>query len=358
MTENNENLQEAIAQQSHNAIEKQIHDPFNIGVVAEEKKEEEKPENKDATIALPLMNLDIKDNPFQKLNEATGFEFKTEAEVVEALKKSKGFEEREKDYLEKASKGETYIQFIEMLPEDLKAPVVAFAEDKDYKAVIKQIHGLNEVDFNKAWGEYDDHVPLIQKYYPDLTQEAWEALDEKGQTAYINFAKGAYTKERTDWQNAFKADTKVVKEKLDKRADALKLSIEESVAELKKNYPNMTEQQISEVRSKMFRSPLTGIVNKDGTFTKEAATKLAFADYGAQTLSQAVEAVEAKYKAEMEKQRKELGGKKLEEQVKAANDKVPKGDTKKTEGAKEKVFAEIDKFTLNKSQQFINKNSH
>jgi hypothetical protein len=354
-------LTELAEAQARESIIKQIVDPFNLGVVAEAEKEKEKEkevENKDVT-TLPLMNLDLKDNPYQKLNEATGFEFKAETEVVETLKKFKDFEEREKSYLDDVTKGKTYIEFLEtLLPEELKAPIVAFAEDRDWKAVAKQMLGVAEVDYSKSWGDYEDHVPLIQKYNPDLSQEDWEALEEKQKNAYINLSKSAYTKERTDFQKAQKADIDIVKGKLDKRAVAIKSSIEDSIADLKKNYPNLTEQQVSDVRSIMYRSPTTNIVQQDGTYTKDAATRLAFAHYGTQTYTQAIKATEDKYKAEMEKQRKELGGKKLEEQVKAANDKVPKSDTKESEGIKEKVFAQIDKFSNNKSNMFVNKNSH
>jgi hypothetical protein len=350
--------QNIIAQAEQQAIINQINDPFNLGIKPEEKKEEKnEPENKDV-VALPLMNLDVKDNPFQKLNEATGFEFKSETEVVDTLKKLKGFEDREKDYLDKISKGNEYMSFIDMMPEKLKAPIMAYAEERDWESVVKQVFGVGEIDFNKSWGDYDDHVPLIQKYNPDLSQEDWDALDEKGKNAFIMASKNAYNKERTDWQSTIKTNTEVIRGKLDKRADAIKNSIEESIAELKKNYPNLTEQQVTEVRTTMYRSPLNNIVQKDGTFTKEAATKLAFANYGPQTLTQAIEEVEKKWKAEIEKTRKEVGGKKLEVQVQAANDKVPASDTRKTDNAQDKIKQQIKNISSNPGQMFVNKNSH
>lgn len=296
-------------------------------VKPEEKAPEQQQPAAPETIQTPLMKVEVKkDNPWSKINSETGFNFEKEEDLINALKKSKDFEKREEQYLKDNQLGNTYTTFFNSLPEDLKKVIVDYGSNVDYRQTIREVYGMGGVDYNKAWSEYDDKFKMISKYNSDVTAEDWEELDTKQQKIIENLAKKTYETERAAYLDNYKQREQNFTSQRAEYVKKLEKSIDKSIDNLRKNLPDMDEKAVNDVRSQMYQNPFRQMFNEDNTYTEDAATKIAFAYHGQETMSQLIQRMNNDANKAVQDATKTASQGPLEDYVKRMNDKVPENN--------------------------------
>jgi len=339
----------------------QFIDPLQIlgyGKVEMPTKEASPPaaEAKTEVIETPLMKVELKpDDIFKKLSAETGFTFEKEEDVINTFKKLKDFETREKEYAEKSIDGQNYKSFFNTLPEDIKRIVVAYGSGENYQDVIKQQYGLGGVDLSKPWGEHEDKSPLIERY-TETSKDDFDELDEKQQKVIERAAKSAYEKDRNNFVEGNARKKQELEARLNTYADSLRQSVDKTIAKLKTDFPDMPESKVNEVRNLLYGKPLQEIYDDTGVYKEDAATKIALANYGQETIAQIMNKMDAKARTEVEEARKTATQGKLEEHIRAANDKVPASEVKDDKSKLNEALDGFSKVFTDTSSAFKNKN--
>lgn len=307
----------------------------------EPKPDEKPPEQKSEVIETPLMNIPlVTDDVYKKISAETGFNFEKEEDLINTLKKFKEFEQKEEQYLKDNLEGNNYKQFFNILPEDLRRLVVDYGSNQDYKQTIKQLYGVGGVDYSKSWGDYEDKFSMISKYNPELSQEDWEEMDSKTQKTVENLAKKNYETERTAFNESAKQREELFVQQRREFAQKFEKSIEDSIARLKKDVPDMNEKRVNDVRTKMYQNPFVEMVNTDGTYKEDAATKIAFAYHGQETMSQVIQKMTQMANEQVMKAAKDASQGPLEDHIKRLNDKPPESNDRQDEDKRQEAIRE------------------
>ncbi len=281
-----------------------------------------------AEIVTPLMKVAVKpDDLFKKISTETGFNFEKEEDFIDTLKKFKDFEKKEEQYAKDNLEGSNYKQFFNILPEDLKRIIVDYGAGQDYKQTIKQLYGMGDVDYSKAWNEYDDKDRLVKKY-AEIAHDEWDDMDETAKKVAEKAAKRAYETERTSFIESGKQRVQQFEQQKSEYVKKYEKSITDSIARLKKDLPDMDEKKVNEVMVKMYQNPFREMVNDDGTYKEDAATRIAFAYHGQETMAQVIQRLNKEANEQVIKARNDATQGKLEDYTKRLNDNPPESGDK------------------------------
>lgn len=287
----------------------------------ENKEEEVKKEVKKEKIKLdnPLLadlekelNAEEKEKPaeistveelFPVLSKESGTEIKDLAGVSKFVSDYKSLKENYETLESNYKKAEIAVKTFEQMPDDLFGPVEIWLNGGDYRAEMsKNINSL--VDFSKPF-EQQDLKKLISVYVPDLSKDKFS--NEEDYSDFKDSAEGKaiiklVNSKFDDDQSKFVDNRTRFYAKTKKQEELLLNSAQESVAALKKSNTAFDEKQIKNVH-KILNDGAQGILslfmNKDGTFKKDAADKLAKFEYYDDAIAKLKEFVKKRTKTEV-----------------------------------------------------------
>ena len=219
------------------------------------------------------------------------------------------------------------------MPPEIANPFLAWADGKDYKQEIRKI---TETPFDLTLSaDKHDSLELVNFFGEDkYTKEEWEAVDPKVKTSLEKSAKQLYNVKQQDFLSMRE---KANNSKLEKQDKFMK-SVDAAIANLKKEFPDMKEVQVKEVRQQMLGGINKTLFNDDGTYKETAAEQISMAIYGKQTLGTMKTALEAKFQAA----KNALLSNEREKMVIAGQDGVPLGKNSQ-EDVKNKLVEDVRK---------------
>jgi len=269
--------------------------------------------------------------------KANGFALKTPNDletvfkaVGEHKKKAKEYEPQINEWKNKA---ESFEKLMMNMPPEIANPFLAWADGKDYKQEIRKI---TETPFDLTLSaDKHDSLELVNFFGEDkYTKEEWEAVDPKVKTSLEKSAKQLYNVKQQDFLSMRE---KANNSKLEKQDKFMK-SVDAAIANLKKEFPDMKEVQVKEVRQQMLGGINKTLFNDDGTYKETAAEQISMAIYGKQTLGTMKTALEAKFQAA----KNALLSNEREKMVIAGQDGVPLGKNSQ-EDVKNKLVEDVRK---------------
>jgi hypothetical protein len=214
-------------------------------------------------------------------------------------------------------KNKDYESVFAAIPPDVKAVLADVFNGGDYRNTMKQI-STSQLDYTKDASAYskDD---MITMYNADMTVEDLEDLDDKNKDRLYNAAVKMYNADK----NGYMAKAVEFETKQKESAQKLMTSITESVSYLKEQFPGLKKEYLDNIQNKVMKSNYaTQLLKEDGTWKKDAAVKIAMAEYG----SVVIEQMRKQLEAEMAKNVKLAKSEAKEEIVKdMLNDSPDKG---------------------------------
>jgi len=229
-----------------------------------------------------------------------GFDFKTPNDielVFKALKdERKKSEEYEPQLNEFKTKTKSFEDLLVNMPVEIANSFLAWADGKDYKAEIRKI---TEAPFDITLSvDKQDKLELVN-YFSDekYTKEEWDELDTKVQSALEKSATQLYEVKQHEVLNM---RAKANNERAEKQSKFV-ASVDAAITNLKKDYPDMKESELQEVRKQMLGGINKTLYNDDGTYKETAAKQISMAIYGEKTLGTMRTLLESKMNAEINK---------------------------------------------------------
>ena len=320
--------------------------------------EEKKVETTDATkveekvIKTPLGDVKVEAQPEKNdsVDFLTEFGFKSKEEFTERMNKLKELEENER-LIKDNVRNKQIVDLVGKLPPDIRSIVNAWDNGEDYHNVAKAMF-VDGIDLTQSVDKIDE-FKLISHYNPDVTKEDWEDMEDKPKDVLLKASKRAF---ETDSQHY----AKLVEQSNNKHqeyADKVVASVEKSMKQLEQDFPNLNSKQKKEIELRLYENPVADIITKEGVYTDDAASKLAWQLYGKQTNEQIIKEMQGKIYGEIEKGVKQRVSEELELIAKSRGDGVTKlADGKDTSldqitQAKQNVSS----FLFDSSSRFINK---
>lgn len=267
------------------------------GADGNKKPEEKKPEQKEEKKSVFGLNKpkgkqqDIVVENIEQALEVVKSKFGIEAKEVKDLPK---FFESAQKWRADAQKAETlekensnYKNILENTPAEIIDAMKMHFEGQDY---TKAFANKPKFDYNKPVDKQDIQE-LVNHYYPGKFTEE-DFTDEEPSSALeiaISSAQDKFNieKQSIDARRATETD------KANKRLESFKSSVNGSVEHLKRNFPDMTTDDIQDVKSVIEGGPnaiLSFFMNQDGTIKQEAAEMLAMAKHGKSEIERMMEA--------------------------------------------------------------------
>ena len=229
-----------------------------------------------------------------------GFEFKTPNDIELVFKALHDERKKVKDYEpqlnEWKTKATSFENLMTNLPVEIANPFLAWADGKDYKAEIRK---FTEAPFDVTISaDKQDKLKLVN-YFSDekYTEEEWDELDTKVRTALGKSATQLYEVKQRE---VFDMRTKVNNERVEKQSKFV-TSVDAAIDNLKKDYPDMKESELQEVRAQMLGGINKTLYNDDGTYKATAAKQISMAIFGEKTLGTMRTLLESKMTAEINK---------------------------------------------------------
>lgn len=304
------------------------------------KKSENKKEKKEIEIADNKFGVKIK----PKEKEKATLDIESFDELPKVLKQKYGqdikdvkgmtkfFETADKwrsdsQNLEKITKEkDNAIAVFENLPADLLEDVKAHYRGEDYREAREKTPKL---DFSKP-AEKQDLKKLVNAYFPGEFKEEDFDSDEKSKELAIA-EKASIKQYNTDKATREQRATQEI-EKAATRTKAYKASVNSSVEALKKDFPDMTADVISDIKETLSSGSLVSIFfNNDGTAKPNSAKMLALAQHGEYFIGQLMEIARRQGESEAN-----------EEVVERGNTKRKPGNGKGQEGVRKEVEDRIE----------------
>lgn len=167
------------------------------------------------------------------------------------------------------------------LPPPVLNLVEAAIAGQDYKALISDIAAGVQVDLSKSFNDHDP-ISLIKQYADSgITKEAYDELSDPNKNALRAVAKTKYESDQQRWKQVTTDNSNKQTEFNQKFSK----SIEASVSELRKAFPDMDDSTIKAVTDKMAYGFKDSLFNPDNTYKPEAAVKIAMQEYGQEALN-------------------------------------------------------------------------
>lgn len=170
--------------------------------------------------------------------------------------------------------------FLVGLPEKIYNAMETHYKGGDWEAELAQAN--SKVDFTKPVTSIDE-VDLVNHYYPgDFSADDFlsKGTDEVLQKA-ISIAKKSFERDA----RGVAADKQALTARMNEKAEAVKSSVDRSISQLKKTFPEISDNAVRKIQKSMVTGDYKSIFfNADGTFTPEAAKSIALALYGDQEI--------------------------------------------------------------------------
>lgn len=254
------------------------------------------------------------DQLFDRISKQYGFNISNNDDIMAAFGELKEVKQK---YEESDVKNKDYESVFAAIPLDVKAVLADVFNGSDYRKTMKDI-ATSQLDYTKDASAYskDD---MITMYNADMTVEDLEDLDDKNKDRLYNAAVKMYNADKSGYMaKAVEFDTKQKES-----AQKLMTSINESVGYLKEQFPGLKKEYLDNIQNKVMKSNYaTQLLKEDGTWKKDAAVKIAMAEYG----SVVIEQMRKQLEAEMAKNVKLAKSEAKEEIVKEMlNDTPDKG---------------------------------
>ena len=271
--------------------EQQILETPFFKIKAAEKAKEENQQNKVDFTNWDNLSAYAKENGFD-LKNPNDLELVFKA-VRDERTKTKDYEPQINEWKNKAT---SFEKLMMNMPPEIANPFLEWANGGDYKSEIRKI---TETPFDLTISaDKHDELQLVNFFGEDkYTKEEWEGLEPKVQKSFIASAKQLYNVKQQDFLSTRE---KANNSKLEKQ-DKFNKSVDAAIANLKKDYPDMKESEVQEVRQQMLGGINKTLFNDDGTYKETAAKQISMVVYGEQTLGTMKTALEAKMKAETSK---------------------------------------------------------
>jgi len=224
-------------------------------------------------------NMDLNDfnNIANTINSKYGVEVKEPKDILAVLQKIDELNEKSTSFEQQVKQLKIYEQTLSSMPDDLKGLVYDWVNGNDYTRTITDLAKGTAMDFTKEASSYDVDS-LILFYNPELTKEDIEELDPKVKTTMHSSAIRNYSADKERLLDRGKR----IQAEAEQRKTTYLSSVDESLMELKRKYPEFNAKQLNEIKSKM----ISGYSLYDGErYTKDAAVKIAMAEYGESALN-------------------------------------------------------------------------
>jgi len=186
---------------------------------------------------------------------------------------------------------------LEKAPDPLKAALLAHSNGQDWQEVLGSYSG--RPDFNKPFDK-NDTEHLVKYYFKDdyksLQEQVTEGdLDDEQFEKQLKFLKSAvkplFEKDRGVFENKRAAHMKEA-ETFEKN---LRASVNSSVEALEKDFPDFKRSDLQKIKQVLVSGNVNSFfMEKNGTYQKDAAKRLAYVMYGDNLYSDAVEKAERK----------------------------------------------------------------
>jgi len=171
-------------------------------------------------------------------------------------------------------------EFLVGLPEKLYDAMETHYKGGDWETALKQAN--SKVDFTKPITAINE-VDLVAHYFPgDFAAEDFlsKATDDVLQKA-INISKKSFERDSA----AAIEQKQSLQKNVERKAEAVKASVDVSISQLKKTFPEISDNAIKKIQKSMVTGDYKSIFfNADGTFTQDAAKSIALALYGDQEI--------------------------------------------------------------------------
>lgn len=216
---------------------------------------------------------------------------------------------------------------LEKAPDPLKAALLAHSNGRDWQDELASYVG--RPDFNKSY-DNNNTENLVKFYFKDDYKTLQEQLNDgdldeddynKQMKLLQRAVKPLFEKDKGVFNDKRAAHMKAADE-FDKN---LRASVNSSVDALKNEFPDFKSSDIQKLKQALVNGNVNGFFfEKNGTYRKDAAKRLAFVMYGDDLYSVAVEKAERKGKSEANEEIVSRGQKEIanSKTTQAAQDKV------------------------------------
>lgn len=232
------------------------------------------------------VGIESPDDFFARIQKDYNIKVNTFDDMFGVLDKVKATEDK---YKEVSGKASDYEQIFGNLPVEIKSAISDYYENRDYKKTLKSVIDSG-IDYNKDVNSYQKDQ-LIKIYNSDITDDELEDMEETIKDRLYKLSSETYKRDQSDYVNK---SNEFIKNR-DASAKMFMSSIDESVSELKSKFPDFDEKNINSVREMMKSNYLSLLFNENGTYKKDAALKVAMAEYGLSAIDKMQEQLEKRY---------------------------------------------------------------
>lgn len=161
------------------------------------------------------------------------------------------------------------------LPEPLFNAFQAWANGKDWTGEVQNA-GL--LDYKSDFEDYETY-DIVNHYFPDEYEE--DDFTENSDDATVKRAAKLAKKQYEAEQESFEDQRAEYMRKGEDLQKVLKSSTSSSVDKLRESFPDFSKDALKKVKDTMISGDLTSLFfNKDGSYTDDAAEKIALLLYG------------------------------------------------------------------------------
>ena len=201
------------------------------------------------------------------------------------------------------------------LPQPIKDAITAWGNAGDYEEAF--YNAGNRLDFDMSFSDHD-REDIVAHYFPERLQSLADkkANDENFKDEdYEERVKDLYASAEPSYKRdkeAFETQRATYLQQQQDAQKAVKDSARSSVDGLKQAYPNFSREDLQRINQRLVTGDIVSeFINKDGTYKKDAAEKLALAMFGKSVI-----------KNVQEKAKRDAGNKATEEVVGRGNEKM------------------------------------
>jgi hypothetical protein len=210
-----------------------------------------------------------------------GLEIKEVKDFVPLFAQFKTAKEQASQATELQKLVDGYSSTLDNLPSDVSLILGAAMQGEDYKPILQKMVQKTVIDYQKPF-EAHDPVKLVNHYTGKAyTKETFDALDETAKSALSDSVKLKFDTDRTELLN-FETNTKKATEQ---KQEKFLASVESSISAMLTSNPQMGKAAVDRVRQVMRYGIADVLFTKDKTYVPDAAEKIAFMEFGKETVA-------------------------------------------------------------------------
>ena len=272
---------------------------------SEEGKEEPKgEENKGGSVEFDnpfLKDLNVKKeevptfeketDAFSFLEERTGLQIKEMNDLATLGTKYAELNESVTGLTEEKNKFDQFKNHLSKMPDDLFGLMTTWEQGGDYRAEMQKLMG-SSIDLNKDFADHDFRK-MLDTFYPDKfsNDEDYEDMmdNPKVKALLEDDMKSRYAKLKDEHANRETNYREQYEKQVQEYQKALESSINESISSLgddAKFFDDKQKADIQQLMGKGIAALQEEYLNPDGSWKKDAASKLLFNKYGKEALTQ------------------------------------------------------------------------